>query len=194
MNQKFEMNSRVEIDFNKIRKGDHHTFELLFKAYYRQLTRFAWRYVNSNTIAEELVQDVFANIWEKKHLIIINGSIKSYMYKSVRNQALNFLKHDSIRSEYDFIWAKERGMEKDDIINDNQSIKYKQIKIKKAIEDLPPRSRMAFKLNRHDGLTYQEIAEVMDISIKTVESQMSRALKTLRSKLQDSMEYLLEFD
>ena len=165
-----------------IRKGDDKCFELLFKKYYFPLTRFAWRYVGSKAIAEELTQDLFAILWESRSKWEVPGSVRSYLYKSVKNLSLNHLKHQSVKDRFDSEWM---GQYENPEIEFRDEARKEQIRtaIAKAVEELPPRSKMAYKLHRFDGLTYEEIAEVMDISVKTVESQMTRALKTLRERL-----------
>lgn len=173
-----------------IKKGDEKAFEILFKRYYSPLTRFAWRYVNSKAIAEELIQELFTILWEKKGEWDIEGenSIRSYLYKSAKNLALNHLKHQGIRDIYESDWMDQKEIPK---IEYRDTYREEQIRIaiETAIEELPKRSKMTYKLHRHDGLTYEEIANVMDVSVKTVESQMTRTLKILRERLS----YLLPF-
>lgn len=174
----------------KIRKGDEQAFESLFKAYYYHLSRFAWRYVKSKAIAEELVQEVFANIWENRHSWSPTESLKAYLYQAVKHRALDHLKHEEVRQEYDPKWMKKK---ENPTINFEDPRRRKQLRqaINKEIEDLPPRSKMTYKLHRYDGLTYREIAEVMDVSVKTVESQMTRTLKRLRKRLSYLLPFLL---
>lgn len=167
-----------------IRKGDEKVFELLFKKYFLQLTRFSWRYIDSKAIAEELVQELFTKLWEERENWTLNNdnTVRAYLYKSVRNMSLNHIKHLKIRDKYDAEWMNKKETPK---IEFDDKMREEQIKqaVNQAIEDLPPRSRMAYKLHRFDGLTYPEIAEIMDVSVKTVESQMTRALKKLRERL-----------
>lgn len=171
-----------------IREGDEYAFELLFKEYYEQLTRFSWRYVKSKTVAEGLIQDVFSDIWENRDELDLNGSIRPYLYKIVRNHSLNYIKHQEVQRKYDPIWMDQKEVP---MIEYRDEKREEQIRkaIERAVEELPERSKMTYKLHRHDGLTYQEIAEVMDVSVKTVESQMTRTLKMLRERLA----YLLPF-
>ncbi|MEX0660604.1 MAG: RNA polymerase sigma-70 factor [Balneolaceae bacterium] len=188
----FDSHNHYEDEFwiENIQKKDERSFEILFKKYYLPLTRFVWRYVDSKAIAEELVQELFTILWEKREEwnVDTEKTIRSYLYKSARNLALNQLKHQEIKEKYDSEWMNQK---------EHPSIKYRdeirehQIStaISRAIEELPPRSKITYKLHRHDGLTYTEIAEVMGVSVKTVESQMTRTLKTLREQLS----YLLPF-
>lgn len=171
-----------------IREGDEDAFEWLFREYYQQLTRFAWRYVKSKAVAEEIIQDVYSDIWENRGELSLADSMRPYLYKVVRNRSLNHLKHEEVKNRYDRQWLdqKETPMIK---YKDDQREQQIRVAINKAIEELPPRSKMTYKLHRHDGLTYEEIADVMDVSVKTVESQMTRTLKILR----DQLAYLLPF-
>lgn len=171
-----------------IRQGDEQAFEILFKKYYLPLTRFAWRYVSSKAIAEELIQEFFTILWENRRTWSTEGSIRAYLYKSVKNLSFNHLKHQEIKNRYDSEWMlqKENNPQIEPMDNREQQIR---TAIANAIEELPVRSKMTYKLHRYDGLTYEEIADVMGVSIKTVESQMTRTLKILRGKLS----YLLPF-
>lgn len=173
-----------------IQKGDERAFEILFKKYYLPLTRFVWRYVNSKAIAEELIQELFTILWEKRDELDMDTkkSIRAYLYKSAKNLALNQRKHSKIKDKYASEWVEQK--ENPEIYFRDE---YREERIRKAIakaiEELPPRGKMTYKLHRYDGLTYEEIADVMDVSVKTVESQMTRTLKTLRERLS----YLLPF-
>lgn len=165
-----------------IQKGKDEYFESLFKKYYLPLTRFAWRYVGSEAIAEELVQELFTILWESRRDWEVSGSVKSYLYRSVRNLSLNHIKHQEVRKRYDKEWG---GGETYSEIEYYDDARIRQVRnaIKQAIEELPVRSRMTYSMHRYDGLTYEEIAEVLDISVKTVESRMTRTLKQLRTRL-----------
>ncbi len=174
----------------KIQKGDEQAFECLFKEHYYHLSRFAWRYVKSKAIAEELVQEVFANIWENRRSWSPSGPIRGYLYQAVKHRALDHLKHEEVRQEYDPKWMKNKENPTIDFEDSRRKQQLKQA-INKEIEALPSRSKMTYKLHRYDGLTYREIAEVMDVSVKTVESQMTRTLKRLRKRLSYLLPFLL---
>lgn len=165
-----------------IRRGDHQAFEALFKEYYFLLTRFAWRYVESKAIAEEIVQDVFTDIWDQRKSWEITGSLQSYLYTIVKNKCLDYLKHQKIEHKYDNQWMELKKNPTIDFTDEEREQLIRKA-IKKAIANLPPRGRMTYQLHRYDGLTYEEIAEVMGVSVKTVESQMTRTLKKLRKSL-----------
>lgn len=164
----------------QIRLGNHAAFESLFRTYYSRLCRFAFRMTGSKTSAEELVQDLFVRLWTNRHDLTPEGSLRSYLYRAVRNQSINYLKQKTRNDS--------STVEPDDLRSDSNPLEElysREIRtaIEEAVHLLPPRCRLVFLLHRFDGLTYSEIAEILGISIKTVETQMGRALKTLRGLL-----------
>jgi len=181
-----DLKNTVELGWlDSIREGDDQAFEKLFHKYYLPLTRFAWGYTKSKAIAEELVQDLFLEIWEKRKTWTPFGELRPCLYRIVKEKCLNHLKHSKVKQKYDKKWVEEwtnsvhlpDDPDRDDDINRIITL------LNQAVELLPERSKMIYKLHKTDGLTYSEIAQVMEISQKTVESQMSRALRTLREKL-----------
>lgn len=174
-----------------VHESDEVAFEILYKRYYVQLVGFSWRYSKSKAVSEELVQDFFAELWENADLLNLTNSIRAYFYKAIRNSSLNYIKHEKVREKYDPEWM---SMKKETVMPEIED-KFREQRIreaiKKAVESLPERSRMTYKLHRYDGLTYEEIAEVMGVSVKTVESQMTRSLKILRSQLSYLLPLLL---
>lgn len=173
----------------QIRQGSELAFEKMFKKYYEPLTRFSWRYVKSKAIAEELVQEVFSRIWADHDSWNPNGALRSYLYKAVKHRSLDHLKHKKVERKYNSQWDENSRA----YINYEDPKREKQVKeeIGRAIDELPERSKMTFKLHRYDGLTYKEIAEVMDVSVNTVDSQMTRTLKKLREKLSHLLSIIL---
>ncbi len=168
-----------------IRKGDEKAFEKLFHRYYLPLTRFVWRYTGSTAIAEELAQDLFCEIWEERETWTPVGRLRPYLYRKMKEKGLNHIKHVKVKRKYDKFWMEESAslaLSSDDTDSDEQMKIFREA-LGQAVENLPHRCKMIFKLHKHDGLTYEEIAGVMGVSQKTVESQMTRALKMLRQKL-----------
>ena len=165
----------------RIRNGNKRAFEQLFRHYGQALVHFAHNYVHDLSIAENLVQDVFVTVWEKRATLNPDRSIKSYLYTATKNRALKHLRHEKV---------KRKSREKIDLYSvtpstpeDLLSHDETAASIGRAIETLPEKCRLIFKMNRFDHLTYAEIAEILELSIKTVETQMGRALHALRHAL-----------
>lgn len=168
--------------FSAIRNGDNESFELLFKTYYQTLCFYAMKFLGNNNDAEEIVQDVFINIWEKRSTTVPPLSVRNYLFGSVRNRSLNVLKHKKIVDRHKSDNLKAHLEQSDDEL-------YREIdlmnKINAQIDALPPRRREIFILSRDYGLKYREIAEKLNLSVKTVEAQMGEALKSLRENLKE---------
>jgi RNA polymerase sigma-70 factor (ECF subfamily) len=167
-----------------IQKGDENAFRKLFLKYYDPLCNFVWRYTRSKAISEDIVQNVFTSMWAFRNSLNVQRSVRSYLYQSVKNEALDYIKHQKVVLKFSstMVRSEERIM---DLEFDNpEDIRFINA-AREAIDKLPDRACQIYKLHREDGLTYREIAEVMDISVKTVESQMTRALNILRNRLNE---------
>ena len=147
------------------------------------MVSYAMRFLDMREDAEEIVQEVFVKFWEKCEHLALDSSIKSYLYRSVHNTCLNHIKHEKVKDTYRQ-YVIQYMEEAEDIYKDepNQNL---QDKILSEVNNLPPRCSEIFKLSRYDGLKYQEIADHLGISVKTVEVQMGKALKVLREKFKD---------
>ena len=170
---------------NTIHKGkniDKQSFEKLFRDNYKGLCMYAQNFIHDIDAIEDIIHDIFINLWEKKENILEDKSTKSYLYRSVHNRCLNF-----IRDNKKFVDNND-FFENTDIVSDSNEenaveTAELQTKIKNEIDNLPEKCREVFILSRFEELKYSEIAEKLNISIKTVENQISKALKTLRAKL-----------
>lgn len=167
----------------QIRNGNEKAFENMFRAYYPRLCRFAAEYTDSASPARDLVQDVFLKIWARRAEWQVRRSLKAYLYRAVRNRALNHTRRQGTKHEVedDLKYTTETSQRRtaaDDVHANRLSEE-----IDNAISELPERRRMAFLLHRRHGFTYKEIAHIMEITPKTVENQIGRALKTLRETL-----------
>lgn len=172
-----------------ISKGDKPAFEQAFRAYYQPLCNYAVPLIKDKDEAEEVVQNVFFNIWNKRGALEIHASLKSYLYKAVHNDCLNKLKHGRVRA----IYAEDfRNISTDSIENASDSLQAKELnsKINMAIEGLPEQCGNVFRLSRFENLKYIEIATQLNISVKTVENHMGKALKILREQLKDYLPVL----
>jgi RNA polymerase sigma-70 factor (ECF subfamily) len=185
------MPSDAELINERIRNGDVKAFEELYKTHYAKLTLFANRFLNDLPASEEIVSDVFAFLWEKRTVIIFTSSIQSYLYKTVQNRCLNYLKHKKIENEYVNHLIRNNLLEH---YADNWNAyveKDLQDRARKALEILPARCKEIFKLSRYNHLKNKEIAARLNLSEKTVERQITIALKKLRDHFKNSFILLL---
>lgn len=177
----------------RIRKGivngDTESFRVLYEKYYSGLCILACRYTGKKEIAEEIVQETFLKIWEGRKKIEITGSFHAYLYTSVRNGCVNYLKH--LMLERKFSEDKSKALQ--------QTVNYLQISqedgssmlvaeelekiLDEALDSLPPKCREIFLLSRKENLRYSEIAKKLGLTRNTVQRQMSIALGKLRNKL-----------
>jgi RNA polymerase sigma-70 factor (ECF subfamily) len=168
--------------------NNHSEFETVFKQYYEGLCCYASMWLKDTDESEEIVQLVFVQLWEKREKIQISTSLKSYLYKSVYHSALNTIKHQKIKEEY--LHMKQSQIQENEI-QSNQSLKELETRIEKALNTLPEQCKLIFSMSRFEDLKYREIADILNISIKTVENQMGKALKLMRHNLSDFLTILL---
>ncbi|MGB3464709.1 MAG: RNA polymerase sigma-70 factor [Cyclobacteriaceae bacterium] len=165
----------------KIIEGEEKAFEIVFNKYYKRLCAYAARFVYTDDTAEEVVQEVFVRFWEKSETLKPDSSLAAYLYRSVYNTCLNLIKHEKVKDSYRDYVRNFMDDQSDELKNaEEQEELFKQVV--GAIDELPPRCSEIFKLSRFEGLKYQEIAEHLGISLKTVEVQMGKALRVLREK------------
>jgi RNA polymerase sigma-70 factor (ECF subfamily) len=173
-----------------IREGNRTAFEAVFRTYYEDLSRYAFSILRKKEESEDLVQQVFVNFWEKREQTIISGSLKSYLFRSVHNQSLNLIKHEKVKANY-----VEHSQYFDTKFHSEveEELEGKELegKIAEAIDTLPNQCRKIFIMNRMESLKYKEIADQLDISIKTVENQIGKALKVLRGSLASYLSVIL---
>lgn len=178
----FNENTTEEILIRHIRAGSEEAFKKVFLRYYKRLTLFARRYVRTTDVAEDLVQEVFTRIWEKRGKWCPGNSLKVHLYQMVKHRALDYLKHKKVEDKYDESWMDQKETPSIVFSENEEKEQFRRL-VHNAIDELPAQARTVYKLHRFDGLTYKEIAQVLDISVKTVESQMTRSLKKLRERL-----------
>ena len=177
--------------FKGFTKGDIKAFETLFHMYYANLCRFASGFIHDNDVAEEIVQDFFVKLWEKRAQLSVDTSVKNYLYRAVKNQCLNYIKHNITKTNHlqNIQTEKKRVIQPDEYFLALELAK----KIEESIQSMPEKRREIFRLSREEGLRYNEIAEKLQISLKTVEAQMGLAIKTLREKLKNYISFLILF-
>ncbi len=169
----------------EIRKGDVKSFEKLFSMYYNVLFAYSLRFINDREEAKEIVNDSFIKFWENRKQIKAHvDSVKPYLFQIVHNLSINYLKKRSNQNTVtvpDFFFLEETLKETPPQMDCTEL----NLRIRKAIDKLPPKRKEIFMLSRFSELKYSEIAAELNISIKTVENQISRALHFLRSELKD---------
>jgi len=177
---------------NIIKKLDEATFELLFKSNFKSLCWFAVKYVKDLDTAKEIVQDAFISLWEKKESSDLSKPVKSYLSTIIYNRSLNYLR-DNKKFNKDILSFE--NISPDATYHQTDKLIETEIsnKINSAIEELPEKCREIFKLSRYEHLKYQQIADKLQISVKTVEAQMSKALQHMRIKLVDYITIMIIF-
>ncbi|HOP13207.1 MAG TPA: RNA polymerase sigma-70 factor [Lentimicrobium sp.] len=168
-----------------LRRGDQQVFESVFREYYEPLCIHARRYVVDPEAAEEVVQDMFFKMWDRRDSLVINTSLPAYLFKAVSNHALNYIKYQRLARQYqDYVGFATGGdlaaTGHDALVHDDLERRFRSLVIA-----MPERRQMIFEMSRFEGLKYNEIAQKLNISIKTVEVQMSKALEFMRNKLSD---------
>jgi RNA polymerase sigma-70 factor (ECF subfamily) len=174
----------MDILLQKIQKGDEKAFKEFYHLQFFKLYQFAYSFVHSKEISEEIANDVFVGLWQKKNTISTINNIQVYLYVSVKNASLNYLRKNnlSLPASIDDLSVDHFPLVADpELLLSQREL---QQQIREAIEQLPPRCRLIFKLVKEDGLSYKEVAAILEISIKTVDSQLCLALKKLAAILQ----------
>lgn len=163
---------------------------MIFRTFYQPLCAYAYSFLKDRDEAEEIVQSSFITVWEKRNEIQIQTSFKSYLYRIVRNACLNALKHEKVRDEHARHAMSTGGTRHEAVM---QSVVGAELEreIHTAMTALPEQCRLVFQLSRFEELKYQEIANQLNISVKTVENHMGKALKIMRTQLKDYLPLFL---
>ncbi|HTN08742.1 RNA polymerase sigma-70 factor [Agriterribacter sp.] len=163
--------------------NDQQAFKQLFRHYYTGLFQFAAAIVKVKEVAEEIVGDVFVKIWNKRSTIANISNLSVYLYVSVKNQCLNYVSRQGDASIMDLnqldVICGELVPNPEDLMVASELLQL----INKSIHELPPRCRIVYKLVKEDGLTYKEVAEVLNISPRTVENHIAVAVRKIAASL-----------
>ena len=182
--------AKIPISLDQLKTGDLKAFESLFREYYKPLVVYALKYVGDAEAAKEIVQEFFVRLYEKRNTLAIDTSLKSYLYRSIYNSCINLISHREMRSRH----LKNLTQQTENEFSENPvALIELQARIAHYVEDMPEQCRKIFKMNRFDGLRNEQIAGELGISKRTVETQISKALKILRRKLSDYFPFLLFF-
>jgi RNA polymerase sigma-70 factor (family 1) len=173
----------------KIAAGDQAVFRQVYGSFYKRLFQFALAIVKTRETAEEIVEDVFVRIWRQKASVPSIRNLRVYLYTATKNTALNYLSkkaRESITEPFDHIHIEMSGsgITPEDILITAEMYR----KLQEAVEALPPRCKMVFKLVREDGLRYKEIAEILNISVNTIDVHMAIAVKRIAAALRAELD------
>ena len=170
-----------QILLDGLKEGNVKIFDYLFHYYYSGLVAFSFNYVEEMDAAEDLVQDFFFHLWLNRDKLAIHQSIKSYFFSAVKNKSLDFLKHRKIgnKIENELAYLRTGAIEDPDFLVESELNEY----LKDALGKLPEKCRKIFLMNRFDGIKPAEIAKQENISIRTVEGHIGKAINILRTEL-----------
>ena len=167
--------------FHRLRLGDETAFDEIFRAWYPSLVRTAESIARSRAVAEEIVQDAMLELWRRRESLAHDTAPQAYLFQSTRNRALNYVRHERVERKAEPILTDRSEIDASasaEVVEEEI-----EVALRRAVAELPERCREVFELSRTSGLKYSEIAAVLGISVKTVEAQMGRALRSLRVKL-----------
>ena len=164
-----------------LRAGDQAAFDAIFRAHYAPLVRVVEAMLHRRDVAEEVVQEVMLELWRRRETLVVEESLRAYLFRAARNRALNSLRHDAIAKRAEPVVAEDTVAPS----GAHAQLVEEEIEValRTAMNDLPDRCREVFELSRVHGLRYAEIATTLGISVKTVEAQMGKALRILRERM-----------
>ena len=170
----------------RLKEGDKKSFEQLFLATFESLCEYSMSITGSMEASENVVQDVFVSVWQNHTGLDDDVNVKAYLFHLVKNRSLDVVRNDKVRIKHQN--SLQQGGEHDilneaDLDEDEELQSYLIRRVNEEVENLPEKVRVVFLLHRRDGLTYQEISQVLEISVKAVEARMSKALRILRDLL-----------
>lgn len=177
-----DRNNKIEWN-NTCKESD---FEFVFSHFYAPLCAYANKITLQQQVSEELVQDLFLHLWDNKHKLNIEN-LKSYLYSSIYHKALHHIEHQSVKLKYDKSLIASNHVypsPEDAMITDELYRVYRN-----ELDQIPPNTRHIFKMSRYSDMTYKEIAQKLNISVKTVESHISKALKAFRTVFSKHTDY-----
>lgn len=163
----------------RLRAGDEQAFERLFRAFVPGLVALVTRYVGSRVVAEDLVQELFLTLWQRRMTLDVKQGVATYLYVAARNRAFAYLRHERVVAQH----ASTVAAPPHDRTLPAEADLLTALDLQEAIEQLPARCRLVFQLSRQRGMTNAEIAAFLDLSIKAVEAHLTRALRSLRRRL-----------
>ncbi len=168
----------------KVKEGDIKAFEILFRKYYPPLSYYAVSITGISDVAEDIIQDLFYHLWKERGQIQIFSSLKSYLYSAVRNRSLQYCERRKLDERFrgSNLYLNSQATEPDSL----NEIEYRELEqiIKKSLERMPTRRVEIFRMHRFGNKKYREIAQALSLSVKTVEAEMTKALKEIRKEIE----------
>ena len=178
------MENQEKFVCENIRNGDKNAFEFVFKTYYKHLCAYANQIVSNIIISEEIVQEMFFQLWVKRDSLQIETSLKSYLFRAIHNSCLNYIKHNKVKQAYSQQILHDNKDPLGSHYNLDDSKELLGL-IGKAVNKLPPERKKIFLMIRYEDRKYKEVSEILGISVKTVENQMGKAMQFLREALKE---------
>lgn len=174
----------LQLSFNEA------SFEKVFREHFQALHAYAAVMLQDDEVAEDLVQQMFLKLWEKRHAVTIQTSLKAFLYKCVHNDCLNYLKHVKVKEGYQnhTTYALKNATSKP---VEMLELKELENRLREALKELPEQCLTVFQMSRFEDLKYREIADRLGVSVKAVEKQMGNALRLLRLRLGDYLPIIL---
>lgn len=183
-NTSHHISEEPPVELQRIGNGDEQAFRLLFQYYSPRLNQFAYAIVKIKEAATEIVDDVFIKLWKQRESVPSISNIRVYLYVAVKNSSLNYLSSKAHRQITEPFNHLDIALSRDQAPDEKMISAELQAKITAAIESLPPRCKMIFKLVREDGLRYKDVAEILNLTVNTVDAQMVIAVKRISEKVQ----------
>ena len=173
---------------SQVAVGDTRAFRQIFDALFSNLTKFSFSFVHSKEAATEIVDELFVQLWVKRDDIMKINDLRVYLYTATKNASLNYISMKAKQIEVEPY--ENLIVQMTDVVSPEQIMITKEMlqKIKEAVDSLPPRCKLIFKFVREDGLSYSEVAEILGLSIKTIDAQMVIAVSRIRAKLMNVVE------
>ena len=173
---------------SQVATGDTRAFRQIFDALFSNLKKFSFSFVHSKEAATEIVDELFVQLWIKRADIMKINDLRVYLYTATKNASLNYISKKAKQIEVEPY--ENLQVQMTDVVSPEQIMITKEMlqKIKEAVDSLPPRCKLIFKFVREDGLSYSEVAEILGLSVKTIDAQMVIAVARIRGKLMNVIE------
>ncbi|MDO9254674.1 MAG: RNA polymerase sigma-70 factor [Bacteroidales bacterium] len=182
--------SYERILLEKLKNDDQSAFSVIFTRYYQDLVHFSYGFTRDSDASEEIVQEVFLKLWENRNSLVIYNSLKSFLLKTVQNRSIDSLRHVNITNKYASKVLEHPFLSENDTENYILHSEL-QANFNHAMEKIPFEYAEAYRMSRIETMNYQEIAQKLNVSVRTVEVRISKALHILREELKDFLVLIL---